>query len=158
MIFDYSQVIEGRLWVGTFIRPEDAKELGRMGITDVVSIQSDEDLEERRIPLGRLIKALADAHIDLHRVPVRDFNSEELALKLPRCVAEIEAALGPAGAKVYLHCTAGINRSPTAAAAYLMKSRGMSAQDARDLLVSKRDCDPDLDLLKRYAYQLANDE
>ena len=102
MIFDYSQVIEGRLWVGTFIRPEDAKELGRMGITDVVSIQSDEDLEERRIPLGRLIKALADAHIDLHRVSVRDFNSEELArprsgLPGPRsiCIARPESTAAP---------------------------------------------------------------
>jgi protein-tyrosine phosphatase len=158
VIFDYNQVIEARLWVGTFIRPEDAKELGRMGITDVVSMQSDEDLEERRIPLGKLIKALADANIDLHRVPVRDFNSEDLALKLPRCVDEIEIALAPDRAKVYLHCTAGINRSPTAAAAYLMKSRGMSAQDAHDYLVSKRDCDPDLVLLERYACQLANDK
>ena len=158
MLFDHNQVIEGRLWVGTFIRPEDARQRRRMGITDVVSLQSERDLEERRISIRKLIRALSEANVDLHRVPIRDFSREDLARKLPACVAAVEAALAPGWAKVYLHCTAGINRGPTVAAAYLIKSRGMSAREAHDYVVSRRECDPYLDVLERYASQLTDEE
>jgi protein-tyrosine phosphatase len=158
MLFDYNQIIPGRLWVGTSIVPGDAKQLRRMGITIVVSLQSDHDLEERHISLKKLVKALSDANIDLSRVPVRDFSKRDLALRLPKCVAEVEAALAPGWAKVYLHCTAGINRSPTVAAAYLVKSRGMSAREACEYVAAKRDCSPYLDVLEQYKASLSNDE
>jgi len=158
MLFDYNQIIPGRLWVGSFVRPEDAKQLRRMGITIVVSLQSNEDLKERHVSLKKLIHALSEANIDLRRVPVRDFSKEDLARQLPKCVAELEAALAPGWAKAYVHCTAGINRSPTVAAAYLIKSRGLSAREACEHVAAKRDCSPYLDVLEKYQTTLSNDE
>jgi protein-tyrosine phosphatase len=157
MLFDYNQIIPGRLWVGSSVRPEDAKQLRRMGITIVVSLQSSDDLKAARISLKKLVHALSEANIDLRRVPVGDFSKEDLIRRLPRCVAEIEAALAPGWAKAYVHCTAGINRSPTAAAAYLIKSRGMSAGEAWEYVTSKRDCSPYLDVLEKYQASLSND-
>jgi protein-tyrosine phosphatase len=158
MLFDYNQIIPGRLWVGAFVRPEDAKQLQRMGITIVVSLQSDQDFKQNGISLKKLLRALEDANIDLRRVPVEDFDKRGLAGKLPACIAEIEAALAPGWAKVYVHCSAGINRSPTAAAAYLMKSRGLSAQEAHDYLVERRDCNPYLDVLEEYETELSREK
>jgi protein-tyrosine phosphatase len=160
MLFDYNQIIPGRLWVGSFVRPEDANQLRRMGITVVISLQNDDDLKVYGISLKKLIKSLSEANIDLCRVPVQDFNKEVLALHLPECVAAIEAVLVPGWAKAYVHCSGGINRSPTAAAAYLIKTRGLSAQEAYDYLVERRDCSPHLDLLVEYekAIQMTNYE
>jgi protein-tyrosine phosphatase len=84
-------------------------------------------------------------------VPVRDFERQDLCDNLSRCVEAIEAALAPGWAKAYLHCTAGINRSPTAAAAYLMKTQGMSAREAHEWLCRHRDCSPYLDVLENYS-------
>jgi protein-tyrosine phosphatase len=84
-----------------------------MGITVVVSLQSDQDLKRNGISLKKLLKALTEANIDLRRVPVQDFSKEDSVTHLPACVAEIEAALAPGWAKAYVHCTGGINRSPT---------------------------------------------
>ncbi len=150
MLTDYKQIIEDRLWVGCHVRPEDAKQLRRMGITIVVNLQSDEDFKQYGISLKKLEDALEDANIDLRRVPVKDFDPDDLERQLSGCVAEVEAALRPASAKVYVHCTAGINRSPTVAAAYLMKTRGMTAREAFDFVVERRDCSPDFEVLQRY--------
>jgi len=154
MLADYNQIIPERLWVGSFIQTSDARQLQRMGITVVISLQTDKDLKQNRIPLAKLVESLEDANIDLRRVPVEDFNREDLALQLPKCVSEIEAALAQGWAKVYLHCTAGMLRSPTAAAAYLIKAYCMPAQQAHDVLVEKRDCNPDLQLLEEYENSL----
>jgi hypothetical protein len=44
----------------------------------------------------------------------------------------------------------GMNRAPTAAAAYMIHSLDMSAQRAYDHLVSRRYCRPYLDVLEDY--------
>jgi protein-tyrosine phosphatase len=154
MLFDYNQIIPDRLWVGAFVHPEDAGQLRRMGITHVVSLQSDQDLKRNGVSLKKLIKSLTEANIDFFRVPLQDFDKSELARRLPECVAAIEAALAPGWAKAYVHCTAGINRSPTAAAAYLIKTGGISARQAYEMLVEKRDCSPYLDVLEEYCTKL----
>jgi protein-tyrosine phosphatase len=59
-------------------------------------------------------------HSALRRVPVRDFDAAELRSKLPECVRNLDGLLS-AGHLVYLHCTAGINRSPTVAMAFLYR-------------------------------------
>lgn len=155
MAIDCNEIIPGRLWVGGYVTPEDAGSLGQMMITTVVSLQSDEDLAHYRISEKRLIEAFEEHGIRLRRCPITDFSRGEISAKLPACVAEIEAALRPESARVYLHCTAGINRAPTAAAAYLIRSGGMSAGKARDLVTSRRHCSPYLDVLELYAEWLA---
>jgi protein-tyrosine phosphatase len=154
MILDCNEIIPARLWVGAYLMPDDLKALARMFISAVVSLQSEEDLQAYGIPLKRLFKAYADAGIEFRSVPTPDFNKEALAANLPLCVAEVAAALRPVSARVYLHCTAGINRAPTTAAAYLIWWRKLSAQDAHDYLVTRRHCSPSLDILENYACSL----
>jgi len=150
VLFDYDEIIPGRLCVGTFVRPDDVRHLQDIGITCIVSVQTDDDLAAYGVSLGDVLRACRDAGIEHRRVPTPDFDQAALAVKLPLCVAELEAAIAPKSARVYLHCTAGVNRSPTTAAAFLIRSRGYTAQEAYAYVVSRRDCKPYLEVLERY--------
>lgn len=151
MLMDCNEIIPDRLWVGCMIRPEDVRLLIQMGITHIVSLQSDEDLSNYGISLKKLLKACAEARMELRRVPTYDFNKDAMSKNLAQSVAELESALEPRWARVYLHCTAGVNRSPTVAAAYLMRSRNMAAREAYDYVSARRHCSPELAILEEYS-------
>lgn len=155
MIFDWSEIIQDRLWVGSFVRPEDVKLLARMGISTVLCLQSDQDLEDYNISSEMLLRAYASANIKFRRVAIPDFDTQALSARLSQAVEELEDALNPVGARVYLHCTAGINRSPTLAAAYLTKTEGLSASAAYEYVMVRRECRPYLSVLEEYAESLA---
>ena len=154
MILDCNEVLEDRLWVGAFVPPEDVKLLVRMGVTTVISLQSDEDLGAYKINFKKLTKAYDLAGIELRRIAVPDFDEQAMTADLERSVAEVEVALAPPYAKVYLHCTAGVNRAPTVAAAYLIRARGFSAQQACDFVIALRHCRPYLAVLEQYEASL----
>jgi protein-tyrosine phosphatase len=154
MIVDCNEIVQDRLWLGSFIRPEDMPVLRQMGITAIVSMQCDEDLSHLKIPLKKLLKAYSSAEIDFRRIPTQDFDQQSLLANLPVAVTELEKALFPRWARVYIHCTAGINRGPTLAAAYLIKAWDMSAQEAYDYVTTRRHCDPYLDILQKFEASL----
>jgi protein-tyrosine phosphatase len=156
MILDCNEVLADRLWVGGFVRPKDVRLLRQMGVTTVVSLQSGDDFEMYNIDVKKLLKAYNEAGIELRCVAIPDRDEEAMAADLEQSVAEVEAALAPNWAKVYLHCTAGINRAPTVAAAYLVRARGLSAQEAYDFVVARRHCSPYLAVLERYEASLKN--
>jgi protein-tyrosine phosphatase len=154
MILDCNEIIQDRLWVGSYIRPEDVRLLRHMGITCVLSLQSDQDIAFYNLSLKKLLKAYAEAEMDLRRIPTPDFDKKALSANLPQAVEELQNALAPRWGKAYVHCTAGINRGPTLAAAYLIKTHGMSAQEAYDYVVARRDCNPYIETLQEYELSL----
>jgi protein-tyrosine phosphatase len=158
MILDCNEIIQNRLWVGSFVRPEDVAHLRQIGITAVLSMQSDQDLVNYNIPIKKILKAYALAEIELRRIPTLDFDQKALAANLSQAVEEVEEALVPRWAKVYVHCTAGINRGPTLAAAYLIKARGLSAQEAYDYVTTRRHCSPYLATLEEYEMSLKSEQ
>jgi protein-tyrosine phosphatase len=147
---DCSEIIPGRLWVGQYIREDEIEKLKGMGITAVVSLQTDTDLARCGVSPDTLAEAYERAGIDYRRVPTTDFDRSALERNLPEAVAEVAAILSHPAARLYLHCTAGISRSTTTAAAYLIRLRGMMAWEACDYLQSRRDCDPALEILERF--------
>jgi hypothetical protein len=154
MGLDCDEIIPGRLWVGGYVREEDVLWLRQIGVTTVVSLQTDEDLREYDISPQGLAFAYQDAGIELRRVPTPDYDWKALQRNLPDAAAQVEAVLANPLAKLYLHCTAGINRSATTAAGFLIRSRGLSAHEARSYLISRRDCSPALDILVAYEAML----
>ena len=125
-----------------------------MEITTILSLQSDQDLAKCNISPKKLHNAYTQAEIELHRVPTTDFDINALEANIPQAVEVLEKALTPRWAKVYVHCTAGFNRGPTLAAAYLIKIRGLSARDAYDFVTSRRHCSPYLATLEGYEASL----
>lgn len=155
-MLEYSEIIPGRLWVGAYVREDEVEELKQIGITTVVCMQTDEDLHYYGISPEALARAYSRAGIEFQRQPIRDFDRAALASDLPAAVARVEAALAGPDIRVYLHCTAGAIRSATTAAGYLIRSRRISAYDACAFLISRRNCNPTLDVLENYEMTLAS--
>jgi protein-tyrosine phosphatase len=156
MIIDLDEIIPGRLWVGGYVREQSVPELQLLGITAVVSLQTDDDLRYYGISPEGLMRAYRDAGITWHRIPTQDFNREALAHHLPDAIALVRDALADSEARLYLHCSVGINRSATAAAGFLILSEGISAQEACQYLASRRDCSPELGVLIQYEATIRN--
>ena len=74
-------------------------------------------------------------------VPVKDLSKADLQLCLPKCVAAL-AHLLDQGHTVYVHCTAGVSRSPTVVAAYLHWCLGFHLDQALVHVRQRRRCCP----------------
>lgn len=124
----------------------DFEELKSQNITAILSLQTEEDLREGGMDLAQ--EAATTAGLVFRSVPVRDFDPADLALRLPDCVTALERLLND-GHAVYVHCTAGVNRSPTVVIAYLHWCGGWGLEQAVFHLQSIRNCSPNPDAIRR---------
>ena len=111
------------------------------GISAVVCLQDEADLASKRLRLAELRAAYVRAGIAFDHIPVPDGDPEFLADRLP-IIVEVVHAHREAGATVYLHCNAGMNRAPTAAIAYVHRYGGLDLAAAVELVKSRRLCIP----------------
>lgn len=117
--------------------PHDPVDLDRLQaearISAVLSLQHDECLEKLEIDYPRLARHGRAQSLRMERSPMRDFDPEDQRRRLPEAVRILHELLSQ-GHRVYLHCTAGINRSSLAAVAYLTWIEGQPLDDAMALL------------------------
>ena len=140
---DYTQILEN-LYLGSFPKtPEDVDTLKAANITAVLNLQTTGDEAHWNIDWQALENHYQSLTIEVRRVPVRDFDPVDLQEKLPACVRELDD-LFATGHTVYLHCTAGSGRAPTAAIAYLMWNRGWSLAEAATHVQQRRPCFPNV--------------
>lgn len=71
------------------------------------------------------------------RVSVRDFDHNDQALMLPEAVRMLYTLLSM-GRRVYVHCTAGINRATLTVVGYLTFVKGMDLDSAERLVKTQR--------------------
>jgi protein tyrosine phosphatase (PTP) superfamily phosphohydrolase (DUF442 family) len=135
------------LFVGAApLADDDFQQLKALGVTAILSLQTEGDGQEGAIERER--SAAVEAGISFTNLPVTDFDRLELRWKLPKCVATVERILA-GGDTLYVHCTAGVNRSPTVVVAYLHKSLRWSLEEALEYIRAYRDCCPDEDVIRR---------
>ena len=116
----YSRVTD-TLFVGPQFRRNGKAALIRAGITHIVNMRSEFDDAEHGLTIGN---DFPDYYCHL---PTAD--DEPIAEShIVRGVEFIDSAVGRDG-KVYIHCSAGVGRAPSMAAAYLI-SKGVRAEDA----------------------------
>jgi len=121
-----SKIIEN-LWLGSVDFIHDFDFLKENKITHVVSII------ERKISTAAIVyNNITQLHISLS-----DDENELIGNYLQECVEFIKTALESGGA-VYVHCFAGISRSPTIVAAYLITSMRISANNALEIIRKER--------------------
>ena len=71
------------------------------------------------------------------RRPIRDFDIEDMRRQLPDAISSLARLLG-AGHKVYVHCTAGLGRSPLVTLGYLTLVDNYTPDDAIQTILKAR--------------------
>jgi hypothetical protein len=154
---DYNQVLS-QLFVGSY--PESRGDIDRLrqesDITAILNLQTDEDMSYFKIDWERLQMLYAARGITVQRVPVKDFDPADLREKLPACVKALNDLLA-AGHSVYVHCSAGVNRSPTVVIAYLYWCRDLDLNEAAAYVNQRRSCSPDVEAIRLATQDLLNE-
>ena len=116
---------------------QDVEILKAHGVTAVLSVQTDGDLRLRRLHWDRFEEHYRQAGIDCYRLPIEDFDEEDLVAKLPAAV-QLLKRLVDEGKQVYVHCTAGMGRSPAVVVMYLSQYHGKSLMEALEYVSACR--------------------
>ncbi|GAQ81461.1 Dual specificity protein phosphatase family protein [Klebsormidium nitens] len=113
--------------------PRSASDVDRIvdegGFNAIINLQSDLCFDALEIPIDAIRSRAIERGVLLRRVPVRDFDHNDQALMLPEAVRALNL-LVERGKKVYVHCTAGINRASLTVVGYLTFVQGMSLEEA----------------------------
>ncbi len=127
---DFSEIVEGKLWIGSSPSHDDLVRLKRDLGSNLVVVDLNRNLSEE--------DACREAGVGYDvRTPMVEDSGLPIQISKLRLVARIIGDNIRSGRRVYLHCSVGRGRSPTCAAAYLVYS-GMSLWEAREMVVRKR--------------------
>jgi hypothetical protein len=105
----------------------------RTGLSAVLSLQHEQCLAQWDIDYGALERYGTHLGLQMVRCPMRDFDSLDQRRRLPAAVAAL-ARLCADGQRVYVHCTAGLGRSPLTLLGYLTLVEGRTPQEAIALI------------------------
>jgi protein-tyrosine phosphatase len=146
---DFDRVLPNLL-VGSYPRTiNDIESLQReQGVSAVLNLQTDEDYERLRCDWPCLAQGYRQRAIEVCRQPVRDFDGDDLALRLPECVAAL-ADLLDRGHTVYVHCTAGMGRSASVVIAYLHWVRKRDLDEAIQCVTDCHMCLPNDEAIRQ---------
>jgi protein-tyrosine phosphatase len=114
--------VGGGIWTA-----ENMAKVAETGITHIINMQI--EFDDRPLAARHGIEVLWN--------PTDDDFEEKPAELFRRGVEFAERALEGNGAKVFIHCAAGVHRAPMMALA-LLRSMGWSLDDAMDLIEGKR--------------------
>ncbi|BGP32417.1 tyrosine protein phosphatase yvh1 [Rhodotorula toruloides] len=120
---DPMQEVMPGLWIGDYNASQDHNLLKERNISCIVS--------------GMRQEYAAAPGIDLHRVSVDDTDSTNILEHFVPTADFIDAALSK-GQNVLVHCQAGVSRSTTLLAAYLMRNHGLNVEQAVERIRSVR--------------------
>jgi len=128
-------VVRHDLVVGSCPRtPSDLDALGvETRVSAVLSVQHDDCLAKQEIDYPRQVRYGRRLGLTMERCPLRDFDPADQRRGLPAAVRRLYGLLRQ-GHRVYVHCTAGINRSPRVVLAYLTLVEGIGLEEALTLL------------------------
>lgn len=118
------------------------------GVTCIMNTQQDKDMVHWGVDLQALRARCLERGVLLERHPFPDFSADGLRVGLPAAVTALDALL-ECGHVVYLHCTAGMGRSPGVAIAYMYWFADYPTLDgAYTALTSVRPCGPNKEAIR----------
>ena len=127
---DFDKLGDKNIFMGTYLENEqDFKTISEKGIDTILNVQTDRDLKYRQLNINELNNYANKYGIKIERYPIEDFNKEELYNKL-KGAADLLNQLIKEGKTVYVHCTAGIGRSPSIVVIYLILYENYPIRDA----------------------------
>ncbi len=138
------------IYLGTC--PESVTDIDWMprqfGISAVLNLQTKDDFQAWQIDWDVLETHYRRAGIALRWISIRDFDWDDLQRRLPLAV-EALAELVDSSQVAYVHCTAGVNRSPTVVIAYLHWVQHRPLAEALDYVMQRRPCDPSIEAIEK---------
>jgi len=123
---------------------DDFHFLKTKSVTAILSLLTEDDADELGMT-GECAFA-NDAGLAFRNMAVTDFDDLDLTRKLTACVEALDD-LVKQGHTVYVHCTAGVTRSPTVVTAYLCWRLKWPLDDALNHVRAVRNCCPRGDLI-----------
>jgi len=142
-------LITRTIFVGTY--PQSPLDIDRLcdgpRVTAVINLQSDDDLRALRLPWPKLQKHYARRGVAVFRHPIIDLDPADLTRRLPAVVQRV-GELEMVGHRLFIHCTAGVGRAPAVAIGHLAWNLGWDLEQAYELVLSKRSCDPYIDAIR----------
>ncbi len=136
-------MIDDGVWVGPAPRREaDYCELARLGIQDILTLQTEDEARACGIPPDEAATMASSNGLSLVRVPIRDFDPRSMSSNVPTAVRTLQD-LRQRGRVVYVHCHVGINRAPTVVAAYLALTHQIGGAQACGWLLAIHPSAPD---------------
>ena len=146
-VINFDKIIDD-IFVGTCPSSNiDVQRLKQAGFTGILNLQTDSDFQVNKINWGALEQHYFSNDITAYRIPIIDFNDEELISLLPTAAQTLHTML-EAGHKVYVHCTAGKQRSPSTVICYLAWFKNFGLQRSIDLVLTARNCAPPISALQ----------
>ena len=115
--------IAEKLYLGNLQAAQDLKALKRAGITHVLTVASG-------------IKPFFPDEFTYKVIAIADQSSSALIRHLPSAIQFIQEGISKGG--VLVHCHAGVSRSASCVIAFLMKTQGMSFDDAFKFASARR--------------------
>ena len=146
-VMDYTEITPCIVVGDTPCDGEDVRVLKDLGVTAVLNLQTDADFSYCGVEWKALTQGYEASGIELRRVPVIDFNRDDLRRNLPKCVATLDELL-QAEHKVLVHCNSGVNRAPSVVITYLHWIEGVPLDEAVERVTTIRRCDPYLDAIR----------
>jgi len=152
---NYTRILDDLIVGSCLQKPTDVEHLEREGVTTVLQLQEDSDLEYFSLDNAPIRDRCAAGPIQHIRHAVRDFDPYSLRRRLPEAVALIaQSAARPAAGTTYIHCTAGLGRAPATALAWMWWFKGIPLDEAYAQLTSLRPCKPRADSIREAAVDL----
>ena len=110
--------VDDHLWRGAAPSETGYKELARHGVRTIVDLRAEKDIDVDKALLRRL-------GVRLVSIPMRDGQAPR-----PADVSEFLDVATHSRGRVYVHCGAGVGRTGTMSAAYLVKTGKADASEA----------------------------
>ncbi|CAI7810172.1 unnamed protein product [Closterium sp. NIES-53] len=154
----YYTRVHPKIIVGS--QPQTPADIDRLKTSEdvqvILNLQQDHDITYWGVDIDSIVRRCRDLSVQHSRCPAVDFDPHSLRRELPRMVAVIAKAVAE-GKTVYVHCTAGLGRSPAAVIAYLFwfSEPQVDLNSAYDHVTSLRLCGPKKDAIRAATYDLA---
>jgi protein-tyrosine phosphatase len=151
MTLEHFTDLDDHIAVGSYPHtPEQIESLVQTyGVSAVVNLQSDADLRQRGVQWSVLWPFYIKLKVSLMRIPIIDFDRADLGRNMDQAVEAVGRFVDE-GRKVYIHCNAGLNRSPSVVVGHLVAARGLGLAEAMDWLAQRHECVPYPDVLEHW--------
>lgn len=116
----FNKIGDYDIYIGPYPQNEDdIAELSKSDINAVINLQTELDMVHRQINWQANLNAYKKYDIEVERIPIRDFDPDDLLIKLQGAAEKLKDLLN-SNKIVYVHCTAGMSRAAATVIAYLV--------------------------------------